>query len=156
MVRTVEGHSPQISSVQDRQVAWVARFLMPFSWLGIDIYIPAITQVGEVLGTPVPLSISLYTLGLGVGQLLFGPLSDSFGRKTIAIIGMLLFSLFSFLPLLTRNVDLFLTLRALQGFAASAAFVCADAAIRDRFSGPSALREYSFIQAAGNVIPVIA
>ncbi len=49
-----------------------------------------------------------------------------------------------------------MTLRALQGFAASAAFVCADAAIRDRFSGPSALREYSFIQAAGNVIPVIA
>jgi DHA1 family bicyclomycin/chloramphenicol resistance-like MFS transporter len=155
MARTIRG-SVKKSQAHNTQAAWIARLLIPFSWIGIDIYVPAITEVGQAFGAPVPLSISLYTLGLGIGQLLFGPLSDSFGRKPIAILGMVLFSLFSFLSLFTQNLEVFLVLRALQGIAASAAFVCADAVIRDCFSGRSAIREYGFLQATSNVFPVIA
>lgn len=133
-----------------------ARWLVLFSPLGIDLYLPAISSMTALFGEHVHLSLTLYILALGLGQLLWGPLSDRWGRKPISLSGIALFSGASLcIPWSNTLLELCI-LRGIQGLGASAAAVCATALIRDRLSGASAAREYGILGGILNVIPVVA
>ena len=85
--------------------------------LAMDIYLPVVPSMPAILQTTpamVQLTLSLYMVMLGVGQLLFGPLSDRFGRRPILLGGGLVFALSSFVLAITDNAALFVALRFLK------------------------------------------
>lgn len=111
--------------------------MIPFDLLaslGMDIFLPVLPQMPEALNTStlfIQLSLSLYILILGLGQLIFGPLSDRIGRRPVVLGGATVFTLTSFCIALVNRGDLFLFFRVIQALGASAALVGVFSTIRD-------------------------
>jgi DHA1 family bicyclomycin/chloramphenicol resistance-like MFS transporter len=95
-------------------------------------------------------------LGLGFGQLLFGPLSDSFGRKPIVYVGFVLFIVASILCVTTKNFELMLVGRILQGMGLASPRSLTLSIIRDEFEGDYMAKIISFVVMFFILIPVIA
>ena len=133
-----------------------AILLILFNPLGIDLYLSAMPAMRHHFQADVALSLSVFVSSLGIGQLLFGPLADRIGRRPVALGGLMLYAVGSFLA--SRSDDLFgfMGLRALQGLGASASSVCAFALVRDCFSGSAAAQRYSLLNAVLNVVPAMA
>lgn len=105
--------------------------------LGMDIYLPVVPMMSGVLHTRpavVQLSLTLYMIALGLGQIVFGPLSDRIGRRPVLIGGVLLFASTSLLLATTSSAAAFITLRLLQGLGASAMLVATFATVRDVYA----------------------
>ncbi len=118
-----------------------ALFLMtPFDLLAslaMDIYLPVIPSMPIALNTTssvIQLTLSLYLLGLGLGQLIFGPLSDRIGRRPVLLGGGALFALASVVLALSSSPSLFVTFRIIQALSASATLVAIFATIRDVYA----------------------
>lgn len=119
--------------------------LAPFS---IDTYLPAIPAMADYFSASVhhvEWSISSYFFGFAVGQLLGGPLSDSLGRRKIALWGLLLFTLSSIAIAQVETVDWLIGLRVLQAIGGGFSVVVVTAMVRDRFEGREAARIYTLI-----------
>ena len=111
------------------------------SALSIDMYLPAFPRMAESLGAPISTiqySISVYLLSFGLGMLLFGPLSDRFGRRPLAILGLAGYCLASAGIALSPTTSVFLVCRFFQGMLGSAATVVVPAIIRDCFGKDTA------------------
>ncbi|MDR6290442.1 MULTISPECIES: CmlA/FloR family chloramphenicol efflux MFS transporter [Inquilinus] len=105
--------------------------------LGMDVYLPVVPRMPAALAaTPaqVQLTLSLYLLLLGCGQLLFGPLSDRIGRRPVLLGGALAFTLASAGLALTDSAALFLALRLVQAAGGAAALVATFATVRDVYA----------------------
>ncbi|MGO1078383.1 CmlA/FloR family chloramphenicol efflux MFS transporter [Inquilinus sp. CA228] len=105
--------------------------------LGMDVYLPVVPLMPAALAaTPalVQLTLSLYLLLLGCGQLLFGPLSDRIGRRPVLLGGAFLFTLASAGLALTASAGLFLALRLVQAAGAAAMLVATFATVRDVYA----------------------
>ncbi len=128
--------------------------------LSIDAILPALKVIGITIGTTQStdnqLLITMIFLGLGFGQLIFGPLSDSIGRKPIIYIGFLLFVLASFLCVTATSVEMMVVGRILQGIGLSAPRTISIAMVRDNFSGDYMAKIMSFIVAIFILVPVVA
>ena len=98
--------------------------LMSIVALSIDTLLPALNPIGLSIGTinqnENQLLITMIFLGLGFGQLIFGPISDSFGRKPVVYIGFIVFVLASFLCISAPNIEIMVVGRILQGIGLSA------------------------------------
>lgn len=108
--------------------------------LAMDIYLPAVAAMPRALGTTpeiVQLTLSLYLLGIGVGQVLFGPVSDRIGRRPVLLVGALVFAASSALLASTTWVAGFVALRLVQALGASAALVATFATVRDVYGDQS-------------------
>ena len=95
--------------------------LVLFSPLAIDIYLPAIPQMAEQLGAEVTLmqgTITWFLFSMGLGQLLVGPLADRYGRKPIALGGVLLYGLSALAAGFAASLGELMLARVLQGFGA--------------------------------------
>jgi DHA1 family bicyclomycin/chloramphenicol resistance-like MFS transporter len=102
--------------------------------LSIDMYLPALPSITRDLMTTestIQLTVSGTVLGLALGQLLVGPLSDAVGRRVPLIAGTLVHVVASLLCLLAPTVDLLIAARIAQGLGASAGMVLAIAVVRD-------------------------
>lgn len=102
--------------------------------LAMDAYLPVVSEMPKALAAnqeTIQLTLSLYLVVLGLGQLVFGPLSDHFGRRPIVLSGAFLFASSSLGLSTTSSADLFLGLRVLQGIGASAMLVATFATVRD-------------------------
>ena len=129
------------------------------SALAIDSLIPAVSEISREFSTKEALSgqvISIFVLGMAFGEILFGPLSDSFGRIKIINIGVFIFCIGSMISLLSTSYDLLLLSRFLQGFGASALKISSRALIRDKYKGESMARAMSLIFMVFITIPLIA
>jgi DHA1 family florfenicol/chloramphenicol resistance protein-like MFS transporter len=105
--------------------------------LAMDIYLPVVPAMPENLDTTpavIQLTLSLYMVMLGLGQVLFGPLSDRIGRRPVLIGGAALFAGTSFLLAGTSSPAAFVAFRLLQGVGASAALVGTFATVRDVYA----------------------
>lgn len=105
--------------------------------LAMDIYLPVVPAMPGILGTSptvVQLTLSLYMVVLGLGQVVFGPVSDRIGRRPVLIGGALLFAAASFLLAATSSAAAFVALRLLQAAGASAALVATFATVRDVYA----------------------
>jgi DHA1 family florfenicol/chloramphenicol resistance protein-like MFS transporter len=105
--------------------------------LAMDIYLPIVPAMPTILDTSpavVQLTLSLYMVVLGLGQLVFGPLSDRFGRRPVLIGGALLFAVTSLAMAAATSAGLFVALRVLQAAGASAAMVATFATVRDVYA----------------------
>ncbi|MGB9096443.1 multidrug effflux MFS transporter [Erwinia sp.] len=127
--------------------------------LGIDLYLPTLPDIALGLNTPVTTiqtTIPLFLLVMGLGQIVAGPLVDNFGRKPIALAGLLLYLLGSILAATATGWPQFLTARIVQGCAVCCTAVVAFSGVRDRLEGDEAARAYGFLNGALNIVPALA
>ncbi|WP_304455832.1 multidrug effflux MFS transporter [Nocardiopsis sp. YSL2] len=127
--------------------------------LATDMYLPAFPQITEELGaseSQVGLTLTAMMLGLAVGQLVIGPMSDAFGRRTPLLIGVAVFTVTSVLCVFVPNVTLFIGLRFVQGMAGAAGAVIGRAVVRDLFKGDDAVRFFSRLALVMMLAPLLA
>ena len=123
-----------------------------------DMYLPALPDLARALGTSdalAQLSMSVTLVGLALGQLVVGPLSDRVGRMAPLRWGVLALAVTSFLCAVSGNVAVLLTLRLAQGLAGAAALVIARAIVRDLCSGARAARVFSELMLVMGLAPVV-
>jgi MFS transporter, DHA1 family, multidrug resistance protein len=128
--------------------------------LSIDMVLPALPAIGESLGVREAnqnqLVVSMLFLGFGVGQLLYGPLSDAAGRKPAAFVGLVLFTAGCLMALLAQTFFMMLAGRLLQGFGVAGPRTMTIALVRDRFEGREMARVMSLVTAVFILVPIIA
>ncbi|MDA8893750.1 multidrug effflux MFS transporter [Flavobacteriaceae bacterium] len=134
--------------------------LMSIVALSIDTILPALNPIGLSIGTvnqnENQLLITMIFLGLGFGQLIFGPISDSFGRKPVVYIGFAVFVLASFLCIAAPSIEIMVVGRILQGIGLSASRSISIAMIRDRFEGNYMAKIMSFVVTIFILVPIVA
>lgn len=128
--------------------------------LSIDLMLPALADIGTDLGSPHAnanqLVVTMVFAGLAIGQLVYGPLSDSTGRKPAIYLGYAVFGLGSLLTILAANFPMMLAGRLLQGLGVAGPRGVSIALIRDRFAGREMARVMSFMMVVFIVVPIIA
>lgn len=127
--------------------------------LGIDLYLPTIPAIAIGLNSSESLiqsTIALFILVLGLGQLIAGPLVDKYGRKPIAIIGIILYMLGAAMAALAVSPMMFVSSRLLQGVAVCCTAVVAFSGVRDRLNGNEAARAFGFLNGTLNIVPALA
>lgn len=134
--------------------------LMASNALAIDSMLPALPAIGKALGVAEAnrrqAVITAYLMGFGVAQLIYGPLSDRFGRKGLLVVSLLFYGLFAMLAGLASSFTLLLAARALQGLAAASTRVLVVAIIRDRYQGSGMARIMSIVMIVFMIVPVLA
>ena len=128
--------------------------------ISIDIMLPAFPAIAEALGVAAANDrqeiITAYMIGFAAGQFVYGPVSDTFGRRPVAFFGFALFIAACGLAAFAQSFPLLLTARALQGVGAAAPRIMALAIVRDRFAGDRMARVMSLVMMVFIVVPVIA
>ncbi len=134
--------------------------LMSVVALAIDALLPALDIIGITIGTKRladnQLLITMIFLGLGIGPLFFGPLSDSVGRKPVVYMGFVLFIIASFICIFAESIEMMVLGRTLQGIGLSAPRTIAIAMIRDVYSGDYMARIMSFVTVVFILVPIVA
>ncbi|WP_445497437.1 Bcr/CflA family multidrug efflux MFS transporter [Photorhabdus sp. SF281] len=130
--------------------------LMP---LAIDMYLPSLPTVAEDFGVDsgrVQMTLSSYILGFAIGQMIYGPMADSLGRKPVILGGVIVFALASAACTIAKDIDGFIYMRFLHGFSAAAASVVINALMRDMFTKDEFSRSMSFVILVMTIAPLIA
>jgi drug resistance transporter, bcr/cflA subfamily len=127
--------------------------------LAIDMYLPSFGDIAQDLSVPkerIQTTLALFTLGFAFGQLLWGPLSDSFGRKLMILIGVLVAAFIALMLTQVDNIIHFYFLRFLQGFFGSAPAVVAGALLRDLFNKEAFSKMMSMVMMVTMIAPLVA
>jgi DHA1 family bicyclomycin/chloramphenicol resistance-like MFS transporter len=127
--------------------------------IAIDMYLPAMPSIARefaVSAGDIQITLTAYTAGFAIGQLLHGPLADSYGRKPVLLIGTTLFTLTSILSAMAPNIEILTWMRIAQGFAGAAAAVVIQAIVRDMFEKEEFARTMSFIVLVMTLAPLVA
>ena len=133
--------------------------LMAMGALSIDTILPALSIIKSqynVNPRHIHWTITIVFLGLSVGQLVFGPISDSIGRKKTSLLGLGIFGLGNIISISANDYGLFLISRFFQGLGAGATVVVSRAIARDLYSGSQLARVMSFVTTIFILVPVIA
>ncbi|MCE2612196.1 multidrug effflux MFS transporter [Flavobacteriaceae bacterium D16] len=144
------------------QIEFVALMaaLMSIAALALDALLPALAPIGEAIrsrsASDNQLLITLFFLGLGIGPLIFGPISDSIGRKPVVYMGFGMFILASMICVFAKSVEVMVIGRILQGVSLSAPRTISVAMIRDTYSGDYMARVMSFVTVVFILVPIIA
>ena len=148
-------HQPDVSV----RLALVLGLLSAIGPFAIDMYLPALPQIGASLGAQidaVQASLTAFFLALGVGQLLYGPVSDMWGRKKPLYLGLAVFVLASIGCALAPDIETLVALRFLQGLGAAAGMAIPRAVVRDLYTGHAAARMMSLLMLVFSVSPILA
>ena len=130
--------------------------LIPFT---IDMYLPAfpiLADVYETNATAVQLSLTACLLGLALGQLITGALSDVQGRRKPLLISLIAYVVASVACMFAPNIYIFVLLRFVQGFAASGGLVISRAIVRDVSNGAELTRLFALLMVVNNLVPLLA
>lgn len=133
--------------------------LTAFDPLSIDMYLSSFPSIQKDLNTTymsVELSLSGFFIGMAIGQLVYGPLSDRYGRKRPLIFGMLLFALASIGCALSTNINMLIVSRVLQAFGGCAGMVITRAIVRDFFDRTRSAHFFSSLMLVMGVAPILA
>ncbi|NVP02939.1 MFS transporter, partial [Photobacterium damselae subsp. damselae] len=126
---------------------WFACLSM-LGFLATDMYLPAFETIRVAFGTTqslIGLTLSVFLLGMALGQLVYGPLSDRIGRKKVLLGGMALFSVATLLCSIAPNIETFLIARFVQALGACSATVIWQAVVVDRYHGKTSERIFATI-----------
>ncbi|MBJ7220715.1 MULTISPECIES: multidrug effflux MFS transporter [unclassified Brenneria] len=127
--------------------------------LGIDIYLPLIPAIAQGLNSSEPLiqsTIALFILVMGLGQLVAGPLVDMYGRRPMALAGVILYIIGAAMAALANDAVVFIVSRLFQGIAVCCTAVAIFSCVRDRLNGNDAARTYGFLNGTLNIVPALA
>lgn len=141
------------------RAALILGLLSAVAPFGIDMYLPALPDIGRSLGasiSAVQASLMAYFIALGAGQLIYGPVADQLGRKPPLYFGLLLFGCGSVGCALANDIHSLVVMRFIQGLGACACTVIPRAIVRDLYTGPDALRLMSTLMLVFSVSPILA
>ena len=128
--------------------------------LSIDAVLPALSQIGADLKITDPrqshLIVSLFFIGMAFGQLYYGPLSDSKGRRYAIISGLIIFAIGSLVCMNAESLEVMLIGRVVQAFGVSGPRIATLAVIRDKYEGEAMARVMSFIMMVFILVPMLA
>jgi MFS transporter, DHA1 family, multidrug resistance protein len=134
--------------------------LMALNAAAIDIFIPALQDIGAALGVATEnqrqFVITSYVAGFGAAQLVYGPLSDRFGRRPVLFFGLGLYVAAALAAAFAPTFGVLLAFRAIQGIGAAATRVIAVSVVRDCFGGRRMASVMSLVMMVFMAIPVIA
>ena len=125
--------------------------------VAVDMYLPSFPDIGRLLGASpatVQLTLSLYLVSYAIGQVIYGPLSDRYGRIPVLRFALAVYCVASLACALAPNIEMLLVARATQALGSSGAIVLARAIVRDLYSGARAGRELSLMGAIMALAPV--
>jgi DHA1 family bicyclomycin/chloramphenicol resistance-like MFS transporter len=141
------------------KTALVLGLLSAIGPFAIDMYLPALPSIGQSLGasmSAVQASLMAFFISLGIGQIIYGPVSDMVGRKVPLYFGMVLFAVGSVGCALAPDIHTLVVLRFIQGLGASAGMVIPRAVVRDLHTGTDAARLMSLLMLVFSVSPILA
>jgi MFS transporter, DHA1 family, multidrug resistance protein len=151
-------HAPDAARPQLKTVVVLGGLTM-FGPLSLDLYLPALPQLADDLSasaSAAQLSITACLVGLAVGQLVAGPLSDRLGRKRPLIVGLFVYLLASVACALAPSATALIVLRLIQGLAGAAGIVISRAIARDLYSGSALMIFFSRLLLVAGLAPVLA
>jgi DHA1 family bicyclomycin/chloramphenicol resistance-like MFS transporter len=141
------------------RTALVLGLLSAIGPFAIDMYLPALPSIGQSLGAStgaVQASLMAFFISLGIGQIVYGPVSDMVGRKAPLYFGLLLFAAGSIGCALAPDIHTLVVLRFVQGLGACAGMVVPRAVVRDLHTGHDAARLMSLLMLVFSVSPILA
>jgi DHA1 family bicyclomycin/chloramphenicol resistance-like MFS transporter len=141
-----------------RALAVVLSLLTVFGPISMDLYLPVLPALtGDLRSatSTAQLTITACLLGLALGQLIAGPLSDSFGRRRPLLVGVVAYIAVSLLCAASPTVETLIAARFMQGLAGGVGIVIAQAAGRDVYSGGALLRYYGRLTVLGGLAAII-
>ncbi|MCD9141990.1 multidrug effflux MFS transporter [Streptomyces albireticuli] len=127
--------------------------------LSMDMYLPALPEVTDALHSPaatVQLTLTACLLGMALGQLVVGPMSDKWGRRRPLLTGMVIYVIATAVCALAPTAGLLIGFRLVQGLAGAAGIVIARAMVRDLYDGVAMARFFSTLMLVSGVAPVVA
>ncbi|GAA1270708.1 multidrug effflux MFS transporter [Arthrobacter pascens] len=153
-------HTPMTAREQTvgRPLAAVLGLLTIFGPISMDLYLPvlpALTAELQSTTSVAQLTITACLLGLAIGQIIAGPLSDRFGRRTPLLVGVIAYTVTSALCALSPTIETLIAARFVQGLAGAVGIVIAQAAGRDVYSGGKLLRFYGRLTVLGGLAAII-
>jgi DHA1 family bicyclomycin/chloramphenicol resistance-like MFS transporter len=140
-------------------IAIILGALTAFGPLSLDMYLPSLPELAKDLHSSpslAQLSLTACLVGLAVGQLVAGPLSDVRGRRLPLIIGLSLYVITSFLCSISPSIETLIVLRFIQGLGGSAGVVVARAMVRDMYSGTELTKFFALLMLVNGVAPIAA
>ena len=153
------GSSPALALPRWELVAMVAA-LMALNALAIDVFIPALQDIGEALSVEDEnrrqFVISAYIMGFGIAQLFYGTISDRFGRRPVLMFGLAVYVGASALASYVPNFESLLAVRFIQGIGTAATRVIAVSVVRDTFGGARMASVMSLVMMVFMAVPLIA
>lgn len=124
-----------------------------------DAYVPGLPRLAKDLGSSASmtqLTVTTCLIGLALGQLVAGPMSDAWGRRKPLLLGLVIYTVASALCAIAPNTGALIAFRALQGVGGAFAVVVAYACVRDRYAGKAAARYFSLLLLVTGLAPVLA
>jgi MFS transporter, DHA1 family, multidrug resistance protein len=147
------------SSQNKRLIIWILGALATVTPFAIDLYLPAFSMIADEFGTTparISLSVASYFIGMAIGQMLYGPLLDRFGRKPPLYAGLILFMAASIGCMVSTGAEMLIAFRFLQALGGSVAWVAAVAMVRDFFPVEESARIFSLLLLILGVSPLLA
>mgnify|MGYP001828662401 CR=1 FL=1 len=144
-----------------REFIALISMLMALTALAIDMMLPAFGDMRADFGlaadsNSVALIVTVFFLGIGLGQLVWGPLADAFGRKTILYAGLAVYIIGAIGGALSPSLEFLLVWRFVAGLGAAGVRVITFGAIRDRYKGDAMAKTLSYIMAVFILVPMLA
>jgi DHA1 family bicyclomycin/chloramphenicol resistance-like MFS transporter len=143
-----------------REFVTLMAVMISITALSIDMMLPALPELGRDLhvghANDIQLVVSVLLFGMGIGQLIFGPLSDSFGRKPVIITGFVIFIIGCLLSIFSNRFEVMVVGRMIQGIGTAGPRTAIIALVRDQYGGRAMARIMSVVMAIFIVVPAIA
>jgi MFS transporter, DHA1 family, multidrug resistance protein len=140
-------------------IAMVLGSLAAFAPLSIDMYLPALPILADYFQTSpsfIQLSLTFFLLGLSIGQLFNGAISDIRGRRKPLLIGLVIYFVVSLLCVFSPSIWTFILLRFIQGLAGSVGTVISRAIVRDLYSGTELTKFFALLSLVNGAAPILA
>jgi DHA1 family bicyclomycin/chloramphenicol resistance-like MFS transporter len=140
-------------------IIWILGALSTVTPFAIDMYLPAFSKIATDFATTpakVSFSVSSYFIGMGIGQILYGPFLDRFGRKRPLYVGLIVFLLACIGCMKSSSVELLVIFRFVQALGGSVAWVAAVAMVRDFFPAKESAKYFSLLILILGVSPLLA
>ena len=143
---------------QSLMIAFIT-FMNIYPPLSTDMYLPALPEIGEYFGAGeflVGLTLTIFFFMFAVSMIIFGPLSDKYGRKPILLFGTIIYTIASITCLIAPNIHVLIVGRLFQGFGSGAVITISTALIKDSFEGKLMTKILVITQALGVIGPMTA
>ncbi len=127
--------------------------------MSIDLYLPALPQIARELHTrpgQVEATVAVFVAGMAIGQVIYGPASDRFGRRAPILAGIAIYIAASIVCALAPSIEVLTPARFIQALGGCAGMVVARAAVRDHFDHTETARMLSFMQLISGIAPIVA